>query len=160
MSKAITVIPTTMRTLMKANSAFNSANSIGVGPPYRVAKQFWPMIAVIMTGEDTDAQMTGNKYRRAYSGFVMVEAIIQDVITVTERAFTVSSFVTVAELASAVVEFFKDESQHDLGNPAIDNGAVDLIEVSADVEYPTSERDNTWYSAATIPFVVYTWETL
>ena len=159
MTKAISVIPSTMADLMIANSAFDSALAIGVGPPYKVAKQFWPLITIIMTGESTDERATGNKHQRGYTGFILIEAIVQDVIAVSARKFTVSSTQTVLTLTSAAIEFFKLSANLKLGGPAIDNGAIDYIEIGDDVEYPVSERDNTFYSAATIPFVVYTWET-
>jgi hypothetical protein len=160
MAKAIDVIPDTMVDLMIADSDFDSALAIIDGAWFRMPKQYFPVITVIMVGESTDAMMTGNKHRRAYAGMIQVEAVIQEVVTIAARKYTAEAAKTVNDLTSAVVEFFKEDAQEKLGDPAIDNGGIDLFEIGDDVEYTPAERENTFVWQSSIPFLCYTWETL
>lgn len=161
MATPATVIATTMVDLMIADSDFNAVLAFIVGPWYRLAKQYYPVCTVHITAEIEDAQMTGNRRRMAYSGFIQFEAVIQDIITVTARKHVMASTTTVNDLVDNAKAFFKEAGNLKLGNPTIDRGAVDEIEIATDaIEYPAIERDNTWYALAAVPFVVYTWETM
>lgn len=161
MATPATVIAETMVDLMIADSDFDAANAFIVGPWYVLARQYYPVCTVHITGVIEDARMTGNRRRMAYSGLIQFETIIQDVMTVASRKHVMTSTTTVNDLVDNAVAFFSESGNLKLGNPTIDRGAIDEIEIAAGaVEYPAFERDNTWYAIAAVPFDVYTWEVM
>lgn len=161
MATPATVIAETMADLMIADSDFDAVSGFIVGPYFRAANQYYPLCNVHITAALTDAQATGNRHRVAYTGFIQFETIIQDVVSFTNRKHVMSSTTTVNDLVDNAIAFFKEATNCKLGNPTIDRGAVDTVEIATDaVEYPAFERNNTWYALAAVPFAVYTWEAM
>jgi hypothetical protein len=160
MATPATVIAETMADLMIADSDFDAVSKFIVGPWYR-AQHLDTICTIHITAAVEDAQLTGNRRRIGYTGFVQFESKIQDVITITSRKHVMTSTIAVNDLVDNAIAFFKEKGNQKLGNPTIDRGAVDLIEIADEpVEYPALERDNTWFALASVPFVVFTWETM
>jgi hypothetical protein len=160
MATPATVIAETMVDLMIADSDFDAVEKFIVGPWFR-AQHLATIATVHITAAIEDAQLTGNRRRIGYTGLIQFESKIQDVITVTNRKHVMTSTQTVNDLVDNAIAFFKECANQNLGNPTIDRGAVDLIEIADEpVEYPALERDNTWFAVASVPFVVFTWETM
>jgi len=160
MTAAIEVVPETMCELIRDSSTFDTANSVINGPWVKTAIQYYPVITVIILGENESAEQTGNVYFRYYSGIIQVDAIMQDIIEIVDRAGTANASLTVNRLVSALNRFFKLSANQNLGNPTMDDGAVYEITLGDGIEYVPAERDNNHTWQANIPFVVQTKETL
>jgi len=163
MTAPATTIEDTIAATMVAADSLSTLNAVFRGVPYRVAAQYWPYALVVITSELTAGQMTGNKHEREYTGLIQVNAVHQDVTTVTARSARITSYTTVHDLVNAVVALFKAEANRALGSVAVTGGAVYAIEVGEDmIEYGLApgEREDSYTNYGSVPFVVRTLETM
>jgi len=166
----MTAPPTTIEdqiaSIILAESDLDDLKAVFRGMAYRVPMQYWPYAEVIIFTETTVRELTGNKHERAYSGVIFVRVSYQDIVAVSSRTARIPSFELLHTYVDDIVTLFKEAANRSLQNLAVANGAVDRIDVGTDqIDYnigqaPGYERTETFANEGTVPFTVYTWESL
>jgi hypothetical protein len=162
MSVAREEIEKKIRTLLKANAAFNAIKVFFRGIPMAVPIAYYPYCDIFIEVETTASGLTGNTHERVYAGSITFTINAQDFETITDREADITSYTTIQGFVDSCVELFKAQANRDLVGLTFTNGYVlEIIIGDSDVSYGVGQdREDNYTNFGIVPFVVRTHESL
>lgn len=162
MTIAKTSIEGKIRDMILATASLNGLNKVITGVLFEIPVMFYPCVEIILATQQLVTEETGGFKVFEYAGDLVVNVFKQDLITTTDRSFTVASTTEVTTYVDELVKLFSDNANHALQFLTFTNGRVDAMFIGdSTITYGVArrnERSDNLTNFAFIPFRVRTTE--